>query len=114
MKQSYGLIILQIIGIIVGLFSILWVAGSFPSEVYAIVGVQVVISSILVVFSNTGLGAHAIRKILLWTEVNDLVKIKKIIALAIGFRVLFATIVVLPMIGYTRVQHAATKMMSSL
>ncbi|MFA6738575.1 MAG: hypothetical protein WCR89_07460, partial [Bacteroidales bacterium] len=68
MKQSVGLVILQIFGIILGLVSVFFVAGSLPAEEYALVGVYNVISTIVVVFSNTGFETYAIRNVLDWKE----------------------------------------------
>lgn len=100
MKQSVGLVILQVLGIVVGLVNTFWVAGSIPSKLYAVVGIQGVISSIIIIFSNTGLETHGIRNILLWKEKGEILKIKRNITQAITIRTLLATVIFLPMIGY--------------
>jgi len=100
MKQSFGLVILQISGIVLGLISVFWVAGSLPAEVYAVVGIYSIMSSVVFVFSNTGLETYAIRNVLAWKEKAQLEKIKLVVTQAIVFRTLFACIVFIPLIGY--------------
>ena len=49
MKQSVGLVILQIFSIVIGFVSVFWVAGSLPSEEYSIVGIYHIIASIIII-----------------------------------------------------------------
>ena len=100
MKQSIGLIILQFFGIILGFISVFYVAGSLTPEVYAVVGVYTVISTVIVVFSNTGLETYAIRNVLAWKEIGENDKIKLIITQAIVYRTILAGLIVMPIIGY--------------
>ena len=100
MNQSIGLIILQFFGIALGLFSVFFVAGSIPAQVYAVVGVYGVMSTITLVFSNTGFETYAIRNILAWQEKQEIAKIKLIVTQAIIFRTLMAIIVFIPLIVY--------------
>lgn len=100
MKQSVGLVILQVIGIVLGLVSVFWVAGSLPAEKYAVVGIYNIISTLILVFSNTGFETHAIRNILSWKEEGKTDSIKLIVTQAITFRTLIASFIFLPVIGY--------------
>lgn len=100
MKQSIGLIILQITGIVLGVFSVFYTAGTLPSEKYALVGIYTVISSFISVFSNTGLETHAIRNVLLWKEEKNHEAIKLIVTQSLVYRVLLAFGLQLPILVY--------------
>lgn len=100
MKQSIGLIILQFFGIVLGLVSVFWIAGSLPPDVYAVVGVYSVISIFIMVFSSTGIETVAIRNVLFWSERGEGEKIKLIVSQAIIYRLVLSTIIVLPIMGY--------------
>ena len=100
MKQSIGLVVLQIIAIALGLVSVFWVAGSLSPEVYAVVGVYGVINAFMMVFSSTGIETVAIRNVLTWKEGDEKDKIKLIVTQAITFRMVLGTIIVLPLIVY--------------
>jgi len=102
MKQSVGLIILQFFGIALGLISTFWVAGSISSDLYAVVGIQTVISSITTVFSNTGIETYAIRNVLAWREANkdDIIKIT--VSRAILIRTFIALVLTLPLYIYIK------------
>lgn len=101
MKQSIGLIILQFLGIAIGLVNTFWVAGSIPAELYAIVGVQAVISSIVRVFSNTGLETYAIRNVLDWKETGRESQITTVVTQAITLRVFAAILLMVPVFIYS-------------
>lgn len=100
MKQSIGLVILQVFGIILGIVSVFLVAGSLPAEEYALVGVYHVISTIILVFSNTGFETYAIRNVLDWREKGNTAKIKLIVTQSITYRTLVAIVAFIPTIGY--------------
>jgi O-antigen/teichoic acid export membrane protein len=100
MKQSIALVILQIVNIVLGFVSVFWIASSLPADVYAITAIYAVISSFILVFSNTGLETYAIRNVLAWQQKHQYNKIKMIITQAIFLRTLVALILVIPMIGY--------------
>lgn len=101
MRQSIGLVILQIFGIVLGLVSVFWVAGSLPPEEYAIVGIYNIISTLILVFSNTGIETHAIRNVLAWKEEGKIDQLKLTVTQSITYRTIFASIVFLPIIGYS-------------
>lgn len=100
MKQSIALVILQIISIVLGFVSVFWIASSLPADVYAVTAIYAVISSILLVFSNTGLETYAIRNVLAWEQNKEYEKIKLIITQAVVLRIVLATVLVVPTIGY--------------
>lgn len=101
MNQSLALVILQIIGILVGVFSVFFIAGSLPSDVYAIVGVYNIISIFILVLSNTGIETYGIRNILSWNNSkNKQNDIKLLVTQSIVFRFLFAMCVSALMLIY--------------
>ena len=100
MKQSIGLIILQIISIVLGFVSVFWVAGSLDAQEYAIVGVYNIIISLLITFSNTGIETYAIRNVLTWKEEGRLDKIKLVVTQAITYRTILACFLFLPLSIY--------------
>lgn len=102
MKQSLGLVLLQIFGVIVSFVSIFWIAGSLPPEVYAIIGVYGIISTLVVVFSNTGLEMFAIRNILSWIENGEDKEIKILITQSVILRIFASIIVMVPVILYSK------------
>ena len=101
MRQSKNLIILQLFGISLGLFTVFKVASGIPSKLYAITGVYAVISSIVTVFSNTGLETYAMRNVLAWKEEGKIQLIKTSISRAILLRTLIALMLFLPVLAYS-------------
>ncbi|MDO9256699.1 MAG: hypothetical protein Q7U54_14365 [Bacteroidales bacterium] len=93
MKQSIYLVIIQIISIIVGVFTTFFVAAKLPANLYALLGFQAIISSILVSFSNTGLETLGLRNFLSWKESNKFKIINIITTQAIFLRLLIATLI---------------------
>jgi len=100
MKQSVGLVVLQIIGIILGFVSVFVIAGDLPASVYAVLGIYNVISSTILVFSNTGIETNAIRNILNWLEKGELALIKKTVTQAIFYRTILSAIISLLLLIY--------------
>jgi O-antigen/teichoic acid export membrane protein len=90
LNQSFWLVLLQIFGVITGTVSIFYVAGSIPAEQYSIVGINQIIISIVVVFSNTGLETHAQRNILAWKQNDQIDNIVEIISQSIFMRLIFS------------------------
>jgi O-antigen/teichoic acid export membrane protein len=100
MKQSIALVILQIINIVIGFVSVFWIAASLPADVYAITAIYAVISSFLLVFSNTGLETYALRNVLAWQQNNETEKIDLVITQAVILRTAIAMLLVVPSVGY--------------
>jgi len=86
MKQSFYLITIQLIAIVVGAVSTFYVAYKLPASLYALIGVQAIITSILVVFSNTGLETLGLRNFLLWKNKNKITNIKIITTQSVVLR----------------------------
>lgn len=101
MKQSFSLLILQIVSIIVGFFSIFYVAAKLSPDVYALIGIYGVISTITVVFSNTGLETISIRNFLLWKKCGYLGRIKIFVSQAIFLRIILGVLLQFPLIFYS-------------
>lgn len=97
MPQSYKLILLQVISLFLGFFSIFFIAGNIPPELYAIVGVYEVISSISRVFSNLGLETLAIRNILYYKEKGFYNKISELVTQSLYLRILLSILLLIPL-----------------
>ena len=100
MSQSIKLLLLQIFSIIMGLFSVFYVAGNIPPKFYALVGVYEVIAGLIRVFSSTGIETLALRNILVLQEENNKNKITEIVTLSIVTRVALAIALILPLLVY--------------
>lgn len=70
MRQSFYLILLQFTSILLGGFTTFYVAYKLPASLYALLGIQVVINSIILVFSNSGLETVGLRNFLFWKSIN--------------------------------------------
>lgn len=100
MKQSIGLIILQVVSILLGFFTVYYVAANVTPTLYAILGVQQVVSSIMLVFSNTGLETVAIRNILNWEKTGNKLKIDIVTSQSFFLRILLAFLLSMILILY--------------
>lgn len=100
MKQSIGLILLQLIGVLLGFVSIFLIAGNLPPELYAITGVYTIISSLIVVFSNTGIETLGFRELLAWKEMGQNEKVRQLVTQSIVYRTIFGAFVFIPLIAY--------------
>jgi len=100
MKQSFYLIALQITAIFLGGLSTFYVAFKLPASLYAIIGIQAVISSIMLVFSNTGLETIGLRNFLFWKSINKNKQIIVITTQSIFLRFFFAFCLGIIMIFY--------------
>ena len=92
-KQSFFIIFIQLIGIILGFLSIYLVAGDMGPDVYSLVGVYTVVSGVVLTFSHLGVESTMMRETLFWKEKGDYEKIKEytmqsILSRMIGFFVL--------------------------
>lgn len=76
-KQSIYIVLIQIIGIILGLLSIYLVAGDMGPEIYSLVGVYSVVSSIVLAFSHLGVETTMMREALFWKEQGEVNCIKE-------------------------------------
>ena len=74
-KKSFQVLLIQIVGILLGLFSIYFIAGDMNPEVYSLVGIYTIIASILLTFSDLGLETTMMREALFWKEHADHEKI---------------------------------------
>ena len=100
MKQSIGLVVLQIISIIVGFLITFYIAGVLSAKVYAVLGVYSVITSSVSVFSNVGLETYAGRNVLFWNNSGSLRRTRMIITQAIVTRTVMAVILSIIFLGY--------------
>lgn len=65
-KQSLWLLILQVINLIISLFTTFYVASQLTSDVYAVVSITVVISTLSNSFSFTGIDSYIGRNFIFW------------------------------------------------
>jgi len=100
MRQSFYLIGLQIVAIIVGLFTTLYVAITLPASLFAIIGVHAIITSIIIVFSNSGIETIALRNFLSWKQKKQNRKILIYSTHAFFIRITLAIILGLIVITY--------------
>lgn len=92
-KQSFYIVAIQLVGIILGFLSIYFVAGDMGPEVYSLVGVYLVVSNIVLIFSNLGMETTMMREALYWIEHGNLEKVaeytvQSIVSRFIGFVIL--------------------------
>ncbi len=93
-KQSFGIILIQIFGIILGFLSVYLVAGDMGPEIYSLVGINTVVSGIVLTFSHLGIETTMGREALYWKEQGECEIIKEyttqsILSRVIGFVLLF-------------------------
>jgi len=100
MKQSIGLVILQLINIVVGVIITFYVAGVLSANIYAVFGVYSVIVSISSVFSNIGMETYAGRNVLYWKACGTEERIKMFVSQALFSRVLMAVLISFLMLTY--------------
>lgn len=107
-QQSGGLILLQIIGILLGFFSAFYIAGELEPEMYSLIGVYAIISSLSLVFSSTGMETLAIRNILDLQANNKDEELQQTVTIAISARFVIALVVAIP-IGLYGYYMSSTK-----
>ncbi len=100
MKQSFYLIGLQILAIIVGLFTTLYVAITLPAASFAIIGIHAIITSIVIVFSNSGIETVALRNFLSWKEKKQYSRIQIYSSQAFFIRITLSVLVGLMVVIY--------------
>lgn len=77
LKQSFLIVIIQIIGILLGFVSIYFVAGDMGPEVYSLVGIYTVVVGIILTFSHLGVETTMMREALYWKSQGNIEKIKE-------------------------------------
>lgn len=97
-KSSFLIVLIQITGIILGLLTIYFVAGDMAPEVYSLVGIYTIVSSVVLVFSNFAVETTMLREALYWKEQGDEEKVieyttQTIVSKFLGFIILTPLIV---------------------
>ncbi len=100
MKQSFYLIAMQITSIVITTFTIFFIAVKIPASAYAVVGINTVITSFILVFSNTGIETIGLRNFLFWKSINKHKQIKIITTQAFIIRLTASLIVGILIIPY--------------
>lgn len=110
LKQSFYIVAIQVIGVILGFMSIYLVAGDMGPEIYSLVGVHGVVAGVILTFSHLGVETTMMREALFWMEKGEIEKVKEyttqsILSRLIGFTILFPIIVgYLVFLYYTKYQ----------
>lgn len=97
-KKSFTIVIIQIIGALLGFLTLYLVASDMEPEVYSLVGVYNVVSSIMLTFSDLGIETTMMREALYWIENGEGQKVKEytteaLISRFIGFAFLLPFII---------------------
>ncbi|MGF1697568.1 hypothetical protein L4C54_18050 [Vibrio lamellibrachiae] len=93
MKTSFYLVLIQLINLVVGLFTVYLVAKNVEPKLYAIVGINAIICTFISVFSYFGFEAHVSRKGLAWIDNGQNKKLRFYISNAIYSRVTISVII---------------------
>lgn len=107
-QESLSLVLLQIVGILLGLVSAFYVAGELDPATYSLIGVYAIISNLLLVFSNTGIETQGIRTILDLQASNKVNELRRLVTTAILARCMMALVFVVP-IGIYGYYMSSTK-----
>jgi len=99
-NQSIKLIALQIVSVVASFVTIFFIASKVDPEAYAVLGINAVIYSIIMVFSSTGLEMIAIRNVLNWKKNKQISLIRKTISQALFLRIVLSLILSIPMLFY--------------
>lgn len=91
-RKSILIVIIQAIGIVLGLFSVYFVAGDMPPEIYSLMGVSTIMTGVLTTFSHLGIETKMMREALYWEEKKEFEKVKEYATQAILSRFLGITI----------------------
>ncbi len=91
-KQSIGLVTLQLFSIFLGVFSFLYVAKNVNPNIFSIVAVSSMITTIVTIFSTTGLEQYNIRNLLKWRLTENISRIKILIELSLKSRIYLSII----------------------
>ncbi len=77
LKQSFIIILIQVVGVVLGFLSIYLVAGDMGPEIYSLVGIYTVVSGIVLSFSHLGVETTMLREAMYWKEQGDIEMIKE-------------------------------------
>lgn len=76
-KKSFTIVIIQIVGALLSFLTLYLVASDMEPEVYSLVGVYNVVSSIMLTFSDLGIETTMMREALYWIENGEGHKVKE-------------------------------------
>ena len=99
-KQSFWLVLFQAINLVITFFTTFYIAGHLPSELYAVISITTVVSSILASFSFTGIENYVARNYLYWKESNKMKYARIMTTNAIFYRYLFSLVLLIPIFIY--------------
>ena len=98
LKKSFTIIIIQAFGAALGLITVYFSAGDMAPEVYSLVGVYNIITSIVLTFSDLGIETTMMREALYWVKQGDEERVKEHTTQALLSRFM-AFIILLPILG---------------
>lgn len=87
-KKSVLIVIIQLIGSFLGLLNIYFIAGNMKPEIYSLVGVFSILSTITMTFTDFGLETTLMREALYWQNTSESEKIRVYVTQAILSRIL--------------------------
>lgn len=100
LKKSFIIIIIQTFGAALGLITLYFIAGDMAPEVYSLVGVYNIISTIVLTFSDLGIETTMMREALYWVKQGQQDRVKEHTTQALLSRMM-AFVVLLPfLVGY--------------
>ena len=99
LKQSILFIFIQLLNLVVGLFTTLYVAVNVEPEVYSLLVIYLIIAGLYMTFTAVGYETILIRNALNWQN-NKLIKLKNFITYAIITRIVLSFLLTIPVILY--------------
>jgi len=107
-KKSIVVVIIQILGVLLGLLSLYFIAGDMAPEVYSLVGVYTTVSAVALSFTGFGVETTIVREALLWREQGREEKVREYVTQAIVLKTItFA--VICPLVVFYLMFLNATK-----
>lgn len=76
-NKGLKVVIIQLLGIFLGIFSLIYIAGDMLPEVYSLVGVYSLITCMVNVFSHLGLETKMMREALMWIQHGDMERVRE-------------------------------------
>ena len=76
-KKGLKVVLIQLLGIAIGVVSLFYIAGEMPPEVYSLIGIYALINGVVTTFSHLGLETRMMREALMWMNVGDMERVKE-------------------------------------
>lgn len=76
-KKGVKVVLIQLLGIVMGVVSLFYIAGEMSPEVYSLIGIYALINGVVTTFSHLGLETRMMREALMWVSVGNMEKVKE-------------------------------------